>query len=264
MSLDAELGFIDDHRAVMAVLRDVLAAMVDRIAVAGPVELALLGVTMPAVPAAIPEIHFVDAKARVAATLGPDVVDEPDLAPYEERILGAWAHDAFDSEFLFVTGYPLAKRPFYTHGDPDRPGSSRGFDLLFRGMELVTGGQRLHRHEAYLEALAARGLDPAPFAWYLDAFRYGMPPHGGFAIGLERLLTQLIRLPNVSVGSHLSARPEATGSVTRASPGGTSPWLVAPACRTTFTAGPGGAMVIGSRQGRRPPARTRRKRGASP
>ncbi len=91
----------------------------------------------------------------------------------------------------------MAKRPFYTHPDPARPVYSNSFDLLFRGIELVTGGQRLHRYADYLAALAARGLSPAPFESYLEAFRYGMPPHGGFAIGLERLLMQLTGAPNL-------------------------------------------------------------------
>ena len=89
------------------------------------------------------------------------------------------------------------KRPFYTHPDPTRPGFSNSFDLLFRGTELVTGGQRLHRYADYRAALAARGLPEAPFATYLETFRYGMPPHGGFAIGLERLLMQLTGAPNL-------------------------------------------------------------------
>jgi nondiscriminating aspartyl-tRNA synthetase len=91
----------------------------------------------------------------------------------------------------------MAKRPFYTHPDPARPAYSNSFDLLFRGVELVTGGQRLHRHADYLAALAARGESPAPYAAYLDAFRHGMPPHGGFAIGLERLVARLLGLGNV-------------------------------------------------------------------
>ena len=100
-------------------------------------------------------------------------------------------------EFLFVTGYPMAKRPFYTHPDPARPGYSNSFDLLFRGLELVTGGQRLHRHYDYLAALAERGEDPAPYAAYLQVFAHGMPPHGGFAIGLERWTARLTGAANV-------------------------------------------------------------------
>ena len=91
----------------------------------------------------------------------------------------------------------MAKRPFYTHPAPGDPEWSNSFDLLYRGQELVTGGQRLHRHEAYLAALAARGLDPAPFAGYLEAFRHGMPAHGGFGMGLERWVSRLVGAANI-------------------------------------------------------------------
>jgi len=91
----------------------------------------------------------------------------------------------------------MSKRPFYTHPDPDQPAYSRSFDLLFRGMELVTGGQRLHRYGDYLAALAARGADRAQYASYLQAFRHGMPPHGGFAIGLERWTARLTGAANI-------------------------------------------------------------------
>jgi nondiscriminating aspartyl-tRNA synthetase len=201
VSLDVELGFIRGHRDVMAVLRDVLAAIFERLASRRAAELALLGASLPEVPAAIPSIDFLAAKSLCAASLGSSVIGEPDLSPDEERLLGAWAQAEHGSVFLFVTGYPLAKRPFYTAPDPERPGQSNGFDLLFRGLELVTGGQRLHRYEDYLAALAGRGLAAEPFGWYLDAFRYGMPPHGGFAIGLERLLMQLLGLTNVRLAT---------------------------------------------------------------
>ena len=90
-----------------------------------------------------------------------------------------------------MTGYPMAKRPFYTDPDRERPGYSNSFDLLFRGLELVTGGQRLHRYADYLEALAQRGADPAAYASYLQVFAHGMPPHGGFAIGVDRFVAIL-------------------------------------------------------------------------
>ena len=91
----------------------------------------------------------------------------------------------------------MAKRPFYTDPDRERPGYSNSFDLLFRGLELVTGGQRLHRYADYLEALAQRGADPAAYASYLQVFAHGMPPHGGFAIGLERWVARLTGAANV-------------------------------------------------------------------
>ena len=99
------------------------------------------------------------------------------------------------SDFLFVTGYPMGKRPFYTHPNPADPNYSNSFDLLFRGTELVTGGQRLHLYQDYLNAVAAKGYtDLRPFETDSETFKLGMPPHGGFAIGLERFIMQLLGL----------------------------------------------------------------------
>jgi nondiscriminating aspartyl-tRNA synthetase len=192
VSLDVELGFIRDHRDVLAVLRDVLAGMVATITDQASDAVTLLAAKVPVVPPEIPVIHFRDALKLVGA---PD--DEPDLAPAHERALGAWAMDEHGSDFLAVEGYPLAKRAFYTHPEPDNDQWSNSFDLIFRGLELVTGGQRLHRYEDYLAVLAARGEDLAPYQGYLDTFRYGMPPHGGFAIGLERWVARLVEAENI-------------------------------------------------------------------
>jgi nondiscriminating aspartyl-tRNA synthetase len=196
-SLDAELGFITDHRDVMAVLRDAIHAMVGGVRDRASSALEVLELTLPAVPGQIPDIHFADAQDLIARGAGWDPRGEPDLAPADERWLSEWARREHGSEFLFVTGYPMVKRPFYTHPDPRRPGYSNGFDLLFRGLELVTGGQRLHQHADYLAALAQRGADPAPYASYLQVFEHGMPPHGGFAIGLERWTARLTGAANV-------------------------------------------------------------------
>src|SRR5581483_1791818 len=125
-----------------------------------------------------------EAQAMIEAATGEAIVGEPDLAPAHERWLGDWARETHGSEFLFVEGYPMTKRPFYTHPQPGQPRSSNSFDLIFRGMELVTGGQRLHRYEDYLAVLGE--AEREVLGGYLAAFRYGMPPHGGFAIGLER------------------------------------------------------------------------------
>jgi len=196
-SLDAELGFIADHHDVMAVLRDAIAGMATGVQERARFAVDLLELKLPAVPAGIPEIHFADAQELMAAQMGEDPRGEPDLAPAHERWLCEWALREHGSEFLFVTGYPAAAKPFYTHADPARPGFTNGFDLLFRGLELVSGGQRLHRHDDYLAALAQRGEDPAPYASYLEVFAHGMPPHGGFAIGLERWTARLTGAANV-------------------------------------------------------------------
>jgi nondiscriminating aspartyl-tRNA synthetase len=190
-SLDVELGFIRDHCDVMAVLRDTVAGMLASVASAES-EVAALGLVVPDVPAEIPSVPFADALEMVGAP-----ADEPDLAPAHERALGEWARREYGSDFLFVTGYPMVKRPFYTHPDPAQPTHSNGFDLIFRGLELVTGGQRLHRYTDYLAALAARGESPEPYQSYLDVFRHGMPRHGGFAIGLERFMMRLLEVGNL-------------------------------------------------------------------
>jgi nondiscriminating aspartyl-tRNA synthetase len=196
-SLDAELGFITDHQDVMSVLRDTIAGMLAAAGERARSAVDLLGLALPAVPGQIPQLHFRDAQELIAAKSGRDPRGEPDLSPADERWLCEWAAREHGSEFLFVTGYPMAKRPFYTHPDPARPGYSNGFDLLFRGLELVTGGQRLHKHADYLAALAARGEDPRPYSGYLQVFEHGMPPHGGFAIGLERWTARLVGAANV-------------------------------------------------------------------
>jgi nondiscriminating aspartyl-tRNA synthetase len=170
-SLDAELGFIRDHFDVMAVVRDAVAGMVESVGERSELEL-------PEVPAEIPWVHFAETG-----------VNDVDLAPADERRL-CEEH----GEWLFVTGFPAAKRPFYTHSEPGRPEYTNSFDLLFRGIEIVTGGQRLHRYEDYVAAL---GGEIAPYEGYLQAFKYGMPPHGGFALGLERWVAKLVGAQNI-------------------------------------------------------------------
>lgn len=197
VSLDAEMGFIRDHRDVMAVLTDVIRAIIEHLGTAHRAELELLRARLPAVPAVIPSVRFTDALAMIAAATGRPVQDETDLAPEDERWMGAWAQQEHGSDWLLVTGFPMVRRPFYTHPNPEEPAYSNSFDLLFRGTELVTGGQRLHRYGDYIVALEEKGFDPAGFAGYLQAFRHGMPPHGGFAIGLERFLMQLLGLGNI-------------------------------------------------------------------
>ena len=186
VSLDAEIGFVEGLDDVTSVAREAIAGMVEgvRARAAGAVE--LLRVGLPDVPEEIPVIHFSDTG-----------VDDVDLAPADERRLCDWALREHGSEFLFVVGYPMEKRPFYTHPEPGRPELSWGFDLLFRGLEVITGGRRLHRYEDYVAALQARGEPLEPYEGYLEGFKYGLPPHGGFALGLERWTARLVGAANI-------------------------------------------------------------------
>jgi nondiscriminating aspartyl-tRNA synthetase len=195
VSLDAELGFITDHRDVMAILEAVLAGMLKTVAETATAAVELLGLTLPKMPAAVPVVDFAEAQQMIETATSRPTVGEPDLAPADERWLGEWAQTEHSSEFVFVTGYPMSKRPFYTHPNPTDLAASNSFDLLFRGLELVTGGQRLHRLADYEDALAGQSL--TTFEGYLEAFRHGMPPHGGFAIGLERWVARLTGAANI-------------------------------------------------------------------
>jgi nondiscriminating aspartyl-tRNA synthetase len=177
-SLDGEVGFVHDHFDVMAIVRAVVAGMVDAVRERAGASVELLDIELPEVPPEIPWVHFAETG-----------VDDVDLAPADERRLC----EEF-GELVFVTGYPMAKRPFYTHPEPARPEYSNSFDLLFRGLEIVTGGQRLHRYDDYVAAL---GGETEPYEGYLQAFKYGMPPHGGFALGLERWVARLTGARNI-------------------------------------------------------------------
>lgn len=197
VSMDAEMGFIKDHTSVMAVLTDVVHGILAYLSDHYERELELLKVEMPLAPEMFPHVYFPDAQQWIFEHHGEDCRGEPDLAPQHEKWLGGWAKETFQSDFLFVTGYPMVKRPFYTAPNPDDPKYSNSFDLLFRGTELVTGGQRLNKFEDYAASLESHGMTQEAVAGYLEAFRFGMPPHGGFAIGLERFIMQLTGLTNL-------------------------------------------------------------------
>ena len=199
VSLDVELGFIRDHHDVMEVLVRVLRGIVEAIRTEGAEAVRLLGLEarLPRMPEPVPALTFREALSLIGGATGQDLSGEHDLAPSHERWLGEWALREHSSDVLFVTGYPASTKPFYTHPDPAEPAYTNSFDLIFRGVELVSGGQRLHRHADYVRAFETRGMKGAAFERFLEAFRHGMPPHGGFAIGLERWVARLVDAPNV-------------------------------------------------------------------
>ncbi len=194
--LDLELGYIRSFYDVIELeagyLRHAMALLAQEYAP----ELARLGVELPAVDR-IPCLRFDDAKRLAAERYGGRSRDPYDLEPEEEARIGRYAKEELGSDLVFVTHYPSKKRPFYAMDDPDDPRYTLSFDLLFRGMEVTTGGQRVHGYAEQLAKLKARGMDPADFESYLMIHKYGMPPHGGLGIGLERLTMQLCGLDNI-------------------------------------------------------------------
>lgn len=194
LSLDVEFGPIDDEGDVMdlqeAVVKGMLRAAVD----ACPAELALFGAGPPDLSAPVPRVPLLEARELVRERYGHEPGGK-DLDPEAERLIGRWAKEEHGSDLVFVTKFPQAARPFYTY--PEDGGLTRGLDLIFRGVEITSGGQRAHRYEVLVQELAKRGMDPEDFADYLEVFKHGMPPHGGFAIGAERLTALLLGIQNV-------------------------------------------------------------------
>ena len=197
VSLDIEMGFIHDHTDVMDTLTALLRHMLARLDRLCARELELLEIRVPSISEAIPSLRLLDAQELILKRHGEDCLGEPDLAPQHESWLCQYAEQEMGSEFLFVTHYPTSKRPFYAMPDEQEPSLTKSFDLLFRGCEVVTGGQRIHRYDQLLNNARQWRIHPENIEGYLQAFKYGMPPHGGFGMGLERLLMQLAELGNL-------------------------------------------------------------------
>ena len=123
------------------------------------------------------------------------------MEPEHERKICEWALEKYDCDFIFITHFPTAKRAFYTYADEKDPTYSKSFDLLFRGLEINSGSQRIHDYDEMIQKLESRGLDPKKFFFYLQAFKYGMPPHGGSSTGLERFTARMLEFANVKEAS---------------------------------------------------------------
>ena len=192
LSLDVEMGFIEDEEDVMALEEALIQAMLEEAKTSAAREIELLGAQWPKVPKTFPRVPYAEAK-KIVKELGVGM--GADLNDAAERALGEYFSEKYGTDFIFVVDYPEEVRPFYTM--PKGDGLTRGFDLLFRGLEITSGGQRIHQPELIIEQLKKKGMNVEAFKDYIEVFRYGMPPHGGFAIGAERFTQKLLGLPNV-------------------------------------------------------------------
>lgn len=195
-SLDFEMGYIDGFEDIMAMETGYLQYAMQLLKKDYAHELKILGITLPEVEK-IPAVEFSDIKEKVSEKYGHKMRNPFDLEPEEEQLISQYAKEEWGSDFVFVTHYPSKKRPFYAKDDPKDPRYTLSFDLLFRGMEITTGGQRIHDYKMLVEKIKARGMSQEGMEQYLDTFKHGMPPHGGIGIGLERLTMKLIGEDNV-------------------------------------------------------------------
>lgn len=151
--------------------------------------------------AKIPRLTMREAQKIILQRTGVDHTAEKDLMPEDEREICRWALEKYDSDLVTVTHYPTQKRSFYTMPDPKDPEYSLSYDLLFRGVEILSGSQRINDYQQLVAEIKNRGMNPENFRMYLQAFKYGMPPEGGFSFGLERLTMQILKLGNVREAS---------------------------------------------------------------
>ncbi len=211
--MDFEMGFVESEREPMKVLENAVRDTVKAVGEKHPDIFKRFNTSVPMVPDEIPILTLAEAHDILG------VPHEPDMEPEHERNICAWAKENKESDFVFITRFPTAKRAFYTYEDPSEAPLSRGFDLLFRGLEINSGAQRIHDHDQLVAKMKSRGLDPSKFFFYLQAFKYGMPPHGGSSTGLERFTARMLEIPNVKeatafprdmtrIDSRLSEAPE--------------------------------------------------------
>ncbi|MBX2866869.1 aspartate--tRNA(Asn) ligase [Candidatus Kaiserbacteria bacterium] len=195
--LDLEMGFIKDHTDVIGMVTKLMRYISETVAKECAEELKIAEVDAPLAPEEFPVFTLREAQELIKKETGEDKTNEPDLEPEDERFLCEYAKENLNSDFVFVTHFPTSKRPFYTHVDPENPEYTRSFDLLFRGLEMCSGGQRVHDYNTLIERIKEKGLDPEKFDFYLQAFKYGIPPHGGIGMGLERLTAKMLNVANV-------------------------------------------------------------------
>lgn len=195
-SLDFEMGYIDGFEDIMAMETGYLQYTMELLKREYSEELRILEIELPKTEE-IPAVRFDEIKRAVSEAYGRKIRSPYDLEPEEETLISRYAKEKWDADFVFVTHYPSKKRPFYAMDDPDDPTFTLSFDLLFRGMEITTGGQRIHDYHSLLGKMEKRGMTEEGMEQYLSAFKYGMPPHGGLGIGLERLTMKLTGEDNV-------------------------------------------------------------------
>ncbi len=195
--MDFEMGFIENEREPMKVLEN---AIRDTVKAVGELHADIFprfNTTVPEIPEEIPVFTLAEAQALVAKEFNRTIEDTNDMSPEDERQICEYAKKNLHSDFVFITRFPTKKRAFYTYEDPSEAPFSRGFDLLFRGLEINSGAQRIHDYNTLVRRIIERGMDPEKFSYYLQTFKYGMPPHGGSSTGLERLTSRMLELPNV-------------------------------------------------------------------
>ncbi len=201
VQMDCEFSFIESFDELLDYLEEVGTGMIKKAAEYSKKEMEMLGAEKPLIPTKVPRLTLREAQEKLAEIRGTERRYDPDLTPEDEKDICAWAKKEHKSDFVTITHFPTKKRAFYTMPDPKDPEFSLSYDILFRGLEIASGSQRINDYEELIVAMKGRGLDPKNFEMYLQAFKYGIPPEGGFSYGLERVTMKLLGLSNVREAS---------------------------------------------------------------
>lgn len=196
VSLDAEMGYIESFKDVTKMLNIVIKNIFEFLGEKGSDYLAEYGVEMPKVPEEIPMIKLAEIKEIIKKKYGYEVPESTDIDPEGERLAGKWAKEEHNSDFVFITHYPWKDKPFYTMPSANKD-ETEGFDLVFKGMEIATGSQRIHEYEVLIENMKKKGVSQKGMEFYLETFKFAMPPHGGWGLGSERLIYLLLGLSSI-------------------------------------------------------------------
>ncbi len=178
---DVEINYVEDYFEVMKILEESIKYVLSKLGMDCPRE--------------FPIISFKEAKQILQEKYSIKIRD--DLSTEAERALGDYARKKYDSDFIFVVEFPYDSRPFYTMRKEEDPKYTYSFDLLYKGLEIVSGAKREHRYEILVKQIKEKGINPERMKWYLEMFKYGMPPHGGFGLGIDRFVKQLLDLPDI-------------------------------------------------------------------
>jgi nondiscriminating aspartyl-tRNA synthetase len=201
VSLDAEMAFIDSWRDTRDVAEETVRFILQTIEKKHSRELELLGATLPIMIKETPTLSLTEVQEKIYKETGRDTRGAKDLNPEDEREICELIKKETGSDFVFVYGYPTKKKPFYVYPNPENPEFNEGMDLLCRGVEWLSGGRRINEYEQLLQHVKEWGMDGDKIRIFLDAFKYGVPPEGGFAFGAERITMQLLGLKNIREAS---------------------------------------------------------------
>lgn len=199
--MDIEIAFIKDFSELLDALEFVGTTIIKNVSEKHADILEYFGVEKPLIPTKVPRLKLKEAQEIVGKRTGRDLSNELDLNPEDEKEICEWARQEYKSDFVTITHYPTKKRAFYTYPDPEDPEYTNSYDLLFKGIEILSGSQRINDYGSLVKAMEKKKVDPKTFGMYLMAFQYGMPAEGGFSFGLERMTMKILDLANVREAS---------------------------------------------------------------